>query len=285
MSLRICSIALFSVVLQFVANAALPDIPADEDGAKTWKNRRVSRITERFETGEDVAFPEMGKMIRQLKSLNYRECAERDEVILRLQRTMLSHAGHAEYFSDQVSAARKSSQNFLADREYHRACETLRDTLRYMPSPETVQVLGGMLESLEDIPTSEQTIEHLRAVANGSDHKWFCPSRLAGQTLLALEIRDFPDGSGRNGTFSGDDVSPMRIWWESVKSGSKPFSFKGQDVEYRFKSDGTWEEMKLENPPDDGPEVPEAGTAERPAKRTAPAMPTQQAEPASRVWP
>ncbi|MGD9419349.1 MAG: hypothetical protein Q7R22_010420, partial [Verrucomicrobiota bacterium JB025] len=47
------------------------------------------------------------------------------------------------------------------------------------------------------------------------------------------------------------------------------FSFEGQNVEYRFNPDGTWEETKLENPPDDGP----GSRAEAAERRKAAAVP------------
>ena len=51
-------------------------------------------------------------------------------------------------------------------------------------------------------------------------------------------------------------LKDYRFWWEEVKTGRKAFSFKGQNVEYRFKSDDTWETLPITNPPDDDIKLP-----------------------------
>jgi hypothetical protein len=235
----------------------------------------------------EEAAPKLGLWMRQLSRSGPQSPDERT-VFLNTQAALLSLSGHSQYFADQVAAARESTKDFVADCDYHITCETLRDTLCHLPSPETVQVLGEMLESMEDIPTRDQIVELRKAVFKGADFKWFYPSGLAGQTLLDLGIRGFPSGSGRDGGFSRADVSSMRFWWEEIESGIKSLSFKGQDVEYRFKPDGTWETIPISNPPDDGPSRPVLADAKRTDKRPDPVAVEQDPNPAwnenSWIW-
>lgn len=117
------------------------------------------------------------------------------------------------------------------------------NALPHFRSPETVLVVGAMLESDADVPTPEQKLEMLRNKDKGAKVAWYYPSGMAGQIILALEIRHTPKGSGRNGVFTSHDIEPLRALWNQVKAGNLTFSFEGQEVEYRFKSDGTWKAL------------------------------------------
>jgi hypothetical protein len=57
--------------------------------------------------------------------------------------------------------------------------------------------------------------------------------------------------------YPDDLLAATRTWWEQIRSGQRTFSFKGQGVEYRFKPDGTWDTIRIANPADDDPKVPE----------------------------
>lgn len=190
------------------------------------------------------------------------------------QQKLLSIPGHAKYFADQVAAARSKSKDIVTDRNYHEACERLRDTLPHLPDPETVLVLGQMLESRADVPTLEQKLEVSRKQFRGGYFEWYCPSELGRDALVSLGIRDMPPPSDYFGQVPLYDVESLRGWWEEVKSGKRAFSFKGQSEEYRFMPDGTWETIAMVNPPDDGPKPkPSKPEAMRPEKSPPPSPP------------
>lgn len=235
-------------------------------------------------TSEAIA--QLGQALVKLSMNNIFQVPERIEVFDTARTTLLSIPGHARFFANRVVEARKSSTDFVADGEYHKVCENLRETLRQLPSPETVQVLGGMLKSDEDVPTREQIIHLRTANFKGADLKWFCPSELAATTLLELGIRGFPRGTGIKKAFLRTDLPLMREWWEEVESGKRTFFFVGQDVEYRFKPDGTWETIAISNPPGDGPRRPDFASAQRPEKRPAPVAAAEHPKPAwnRNVW-
>lgn len=70
-----------------------------------------------------------------------------------------------------------------------------------------------------------------------------------------------------------------------MKGGEIPFSFKGQAVEFRFKSDGTWDTIPIANPPDDTPVFPEAKPAgTRSVKQQAKGLPPGNADDAFRLY-
>jgi hypothetical protein len=38
-----------------------------------------------------------------------------------------------------------------------------------------------------------------------------------------------------------DNLATWKLWWGPIEAGNRAFSFEGQDVEYRFRKDGTYE--------------------------------------------
>jgi LPXTG-motif cell wall-anchored protein len=203
-----------------------------------------------------------------------RYCSNTEEE-LKVLETMVSVLtnipGHAEYFERRRARLREASEDFLQDTEYHRACETLQETLAHLPSPETVRILGRLLERTDDIYTREQDMWMLEQENKGKHMRWFVPAYMGGSTLLKLGLREYPKGSGPEGEFRTNDIERMRAWWAEVKSGQRAFSFKGQKVKYRFKPDGTWDTIPIANPPDDGPTPAPETTTDRPIMQSVPA--------------
>jgi hypothetical protein len=91
------------------------------------------------------------------------------------------------------------------------------------------------------------------------------------RTIMLLGLRDAPYPPGRWYWYlSTKELEVVRQWFAPIKSGEKPFSFKGQAVEYRFKPDGTWTTTPIARPPDDGP---------KPVPRTEPPPPAKPGPP------
>lgn len=72
------------------------------------------------------------------------------------------------------------------------------------------------------------------------------------------------------------DLKLWREGHEEVKSGQRPFSFKGQKVGYRFKPDGRWDTLPIANPPDDAVKFPRLSP--KPATEKFPDQATQPAK-------
>lgn len=146
-------------------------------------------------------------------------------------------------------------------------------TLKHLPSPENVKVLGGMLSETWRLPRPPE-VQHV-------------PLALAEQamtTLGGLGIRDAPWRPIVTTNDLPGAILAWQAWYEDVKSGGKTFSFKGQKVEYRFKADGTWETIALVSPPDDGPKPPKAENVDRKRPADPPASNWISAHSSSWAW-
>jgi hypothetical protein len=97
----------------------------------------------------------------------------------------------------------------------------------------------------------------------------YTPPSLATASVHALAALPFRDSPTPPFYWhvSREKLPVWQKWYAEVKSGSKPFSFKGQAVEYRFKADGTWETIAMVNPPDDASAMPEVPAREKPVDR------------------
>jgi len=206
----------------------------------------------------------------------YREGYKESEDYHRIQNILLSTPGHAKYFAEEIErliANPRSPNDDVRERRWY-----LRDTLVHLPSPETIQVLGSYLHD-----------ERYSLDPNKNNSGAYGPtSPMVATALRNIGLRESEEyirtqGSSLTSTL---DMESLRRWWELVKSGERTFSFKGQDVEYRFKPDGTWETIPIANPPDDGPKPMEAEPDES-VKREAssqPATPVNNDTSTPRQW-
>lgn len=187
-----------------------------------------------------------------------------DLVFLKLQSELLAIPGHAQYFVDELEKLRLAGKYTGRERQYY-----ILETLPHLPSPETVQVLGRYLSDERDTP----------------------PPPIPGQDWTALPANCFlaVDALGRIGlrnppvtkSFLYRDQAILdanRSWWREIQSGKRTFSFKGQDIEYRFNPDGTWDTITIANPPDDPPGTKESALKERPPVKRPQEDPMQKDE-------
>ena len=161
----------------------------------------------------------------------------------RLQTEILAIPGHADFYAEPILESYRAYRDpthpkhsgsmtwFSSSSRYGFA------TLKHLPSPETVRILGDMLwEEWERKLEPESTV-HI-------------PSALAHQavwTLLDLPLRNKPTEHFER--YETEDYLPAwQDWYEKVKAGEIPFSFVGQAVEYRFQPDGTVTETPIEIP-------------------------------------
>jgi hypothetical protein len=113
--------------------------------------------------------------------------------------------------------------------------------LYLMQTPESLEVLGGFLDDDADAPSAEllerYTYEELPQ-ANSVG---------AARAICSIGLREPPATERALRFGENNSLEKTRIWWDKVKSGELSFSFEGQDVEYRFLPDGSWETAKLVN--------------------------------------
>ena len=156
------------------------------------------------------------------------------------QNKLLSISGHAQYFADKIRLEQETVSHLgpsVGERSiYGRDRSRIIDgILVHLPSPETIRVLGEFLSDEKDYPPSPFP----------SDFRANCD--MACKTLTKIGLRDSPQIKPYQ-QLPGD-LKLWRDWYGKVKSGQLAFSFIGQNVEYRFKPDGTVESSPLASKP------------------------------------
>lgn len=175
--------------------------------------------------------------------------------------------GHARYFAEEIKREQEEVKQYATNSgprvSYDRHRTWHFETLRNLPSPETIWVLGEFLSDDVDTPHS--------SVPEDSDWGEIdrANSFFSSMTISEIGLRDAPAGRELFDIRPEQHLATTRAWWAEIESGKRTFSFKGQNVEYRFKPDGTWETLTMANPPDDGPGRPESGP-NRPERKSSP---------------
>ncbi|MGD7654755.1 MAG: hypothetical protein ACQCXQ_16170 [Verrucomicrobiales bacterium] len=217
-----------------------------------------------------------------LRNMGYRRQVEGHStdvvaVYFELQTALLSIPGHAEYYRDEIERERAKVEPGGYQGSYDQYRHWWFETLSCLPSPETIWVLGEYLGDERDaakeakraggmlpggVPNSRYSVDTIGII--GLRHPAEEPPekeefRLRSDRTYEENMRAAFDYHEKR---RAERLKPWDAWWAEVKAGERAFSFKGQDVEYRFKPDGTWEETKMESPPDDGPKgtLPEKTT-------------------------
>ncbi len=251
--------------------AALPRIPEEPEAAQKWLDSRIEEIHQADAKPFEEKIETLGEMLRQLEGLPYyRDSPEKLQIVTDLRARLLSTPGHAQYFANKierlhesVEGTRRGNQtSFDFWRDLY-----LRETLSNLPSPETVKVLGHYLDDMRhEAPPGFELGEN---------------AYLAMVALSRIGLRDSPVQPLKTYRKIMDDgvdlreepLTRLRTWYKQVESGELAFSFIGQDVEYRFNPDGTWETIPIANPPDDAPRAPGALAPEQQVQQPAPENP------------
>jgi hypothetical protein len=241
--MKILTIALLMCALAFGMRPPEDPIEREAWHAKMWL--RIQELSNSNDPQESIKG--LGEYVLKLGSgLPYRSAEELKAFNL-AKSELLSIPGHAVYFADPIHESYKSYRDPSLPRQpgvrwYADEVRYGMETLRHLPSPETVKVLGEMLweEWQDDITDLDGDMTYQEAMAVS-----------AVRTLGDLPLRDTPTPPFK-GIEAKGKLPAWQKWYESVKSGEIAFSFKGQSVEYHFKPDGTWETIQIANPPDDG---------------------------------
>ena len=225
------------------------------------------------------------------------------QVFFNARSALLATPGHAQYFADKLEEERARLKpgvfrGYYTDHVRH----YLDETLVHLQSPETVRVIGNYLTDDRDNPASP--------FLTGDAAPYPGTSSIAFKALSRIGLRDLPvtdmsvertkpapgekwtDQQSLDVALKGmiayqareeGALANLRAWWEEVKAGKRTFSFIGQNVEYRFKPDGTWDTLAMANPPDDAPK-PVPSTAERPLKPRIPSEPARESGKSRNHW-
>lgn len=164
---------------------------------------------------------------------------EVEDLYSTIQSSLLAIPGHATYYGDRINKAqteRRAAMPAATEGELGSANYSIKDgnfrneetndlwTLRYLPSPETIKVLGTFLsdEWVSPIPVQD-------------DWLWPSLARHSVEVLAVMPIVKKPTARIEDPANSGvimPDLKAWQQWFEQIKAGKRTFSFEGDPTEY-----------------------------------------------------
>jgi hypothetical protein len=184
------------------------------------------------------------KLMLGLRNMGYRKSFEGHSeeiasIFSELQSEFLKAPNHAKYFHEKIEQARaKLPEGTRWHSGEHNSFQSyrvmiIRDTLSHIPSPEVVMLLGEYLYDERDTPPP---------IRPGQD--WIDSNSSAYMACRALQkigLKNAP--LPRRASENADNLATWKLWWGPIEAGNRTFSFEGQDVEYRFRKDGSYETL------------------------------------------
>lgn len=176
-----------------------------------------------------------------LRNMGYRAKMEghdpqAEKVYLGIQKALLTIPGHAEYYGNKINEverefreeaeAQKKEGTFVRERS-DQPNEQLYafQTLRELPSPETLRVLGELLLNeqrlIKEVKDDESNLEAF-LMQN--------PPCKGAMEALAKLVEE-PPVTGDKSMFLGD-LKAWQQWYRQVKEGRRTVRFKGDPKEY-----------------------------------------------------
>ena len=220
---------------------------------EAWLNERRNLIND-AENAPDVAkIPRLSRTIRGIGRRLENASPESLEIYHGAVQAMLTIPGYAEYYRDQVLAAREQLDDVRAGKNTEMlegtAVHRLRDaqadcfgTLGFLPSVETVRVLGAFL-------SDDQGWRILTSDSTHMDNEWASleiPNcRYAANALERLPIVESPFERSRwRRKYTREEIAVWQQWYQEIKDGKRTFRFEGDPTEYDL--DGPAPKQKLE---------------------------------------
>ena len=229
----------------------------EKDQVSIWRNKLDDlSMSSETETYEQLSLGLINMAHRRQMEGHSEEV---DKVFSDIQSRLLRFSGHAQYYAEEIKRGQESVEGIPGISgprgDYNRLRERNFQILALLPSPETIHVLGEFLADDKDL------------LGVGRGGSVMANSSLAIQALDKIGLRACPQQ--RPFTDLPNDIIVWRDWYERVRAGTLVFSFEGQNVEYRFNPDGTWETSALANAPHDARQLPNSSDTlkEREVKR------------------
>lgn len=205
----------------------LGPLDADSIDPVQWKADSLAKMEELGSLPPEEAIPELGRWLLKL-SFRTTTIEGKWDVHAAAQEQLLSIPGHAEWYRDDILGRYRDWELLegpaMAARwvKFERTRAWSFETLKEMPSVETVRVLGEMLGEEEDGYVMEPP------PAANLDY-W------AASILTDLGIKSPPIPPGIRGSWAEPSTAKLkawRLWYGQVKAGNRTFRFEGDDTEY-----------------------------------------------------
>jgi len=151
-----------------------------------------------------------------------------------IQSKLLATPGHAEAFERFYLKVKDAALNKKT--HWGTVWQASQDlaVLRYLPSPETMRVLGRMMED-----TKGATLEE-KYPGQNEDYIGYASSAAEWAVVsldqIGIEDPPVPGDHSYNDTIGNawDYLPAWQTWWQEVKEGKRTYKFKGSDVAYDF---------------------------------------------------
>lgn len=171
---------------------------------------------------------------------------ERKEIFDRAQAILLKSPGHAKYYQDKIAKMRaevladlkmsfeerqkmeEEGHVLMGEPEYLSETAIAMRTLRFMPSPETVSVLGYFLNDSEGRDGMSLIG---RSLNRGDSGPHLSNAELATETIRDMGI-EHPPFRDNKSTITPEEIDAWKDWWNEVKAGKRTYRFIGNKVEY-----------------------------------------------------
>jgi hypothetical protein len=127
----------------------------------TWKEKWTNTLNQIEAFPQKDRFDILGAAVRSKTWVGGLRQPTEDQLAIgnRAAEALIAIPGHARFFADKLAEARKKTEKPWLDSEYQRLHYQTSEIMVHLPSPEAVWVLGGMLESEEDLWTREEVVE------------------------------------------------------------------------------------------------------------------------------
>ena len=211
-----------------------------------WFNRRSNDLEDAIKIeNTNARIDALGKF---MSLASYGEMDEEQKIIFnRAQTNLLSIPGHAKYYQEKID---KMRAELLANtKKTHEELKNMQDegndvldeptylgdsqialrTLRYMPSAETVTVLGYFLN--DSVGRDGKTFLGTPLKMPGDTGPHLCNAELATDVIRVLGI-EHPPFNDSKGVITPAEIDAWKDWWNEVKDGKRTYRFIGSEVEY-----------------------------------------------------
>ena len=246
--MNIIRYAIFSV---FLSASSYADLPSDPIEYKAWEDKMLYSISQQKSASPYVAIPKLTLWITQLSTDGSTNREKGSQPVLNAAKSALvSIPGHAKYYQnkiesmrlevlanskksdDEIVDAQSNGQEILFEADYLSYAENSIRTLRFLPSAETVAVLGHFLND----PEGEDG-KTLLGNPRGSDDS---PPRdtnaeQAAKSMAKIGIENPPFQTSRPNPHNGireGELKAWRDWWNEVRDGNRTYRFIGSKIEY-----------------------------------------------------
>ncbi len=185
------------------------------------------------------AIPLLSRCMRRMGRSSIFQVDERWDVHRLAQARLLSIPGHAEYYQKQIKAAEEEVVDALQSMGLEHAGTAKSrllvvqteafETLEALPSPETVRVLGELLDDPWGFePGMDRTVQAVRFKTYGERPH----SGMAMIALARLPLETRANNTPANKTSYDADIGAWTLWYEQIRAGTRTFRFIGDPQEY-----------------------------------------------------